>query len=147
MKSQIDQFLACKKFAIAGVSRDKNKFGNAIFREMKKKDYNILPVNPNMEEFEGEKCYKSVSDLPADVEALIVITKPDVSHSIVKEALKKGIRNIFIQQGAYNAKIDELSLKNEANIICKQCILMFANPTGIHKFHERLAKFFRFYPN
>jgi uncharacterized protein len=147
MKNQIDQFLACKKFAIAGVSRDKNKFGNAVFREMKKKDYEILPVNPNMETFEGEKCYKSVTDLPADVEALIVITKPDVSLSVVREALDKGIKNIFIQQGAHNAQITELSLENKANIICKQCILMFANPTGIHKFHERLAKFFRFYPN
>ena len=147
MKNQIDQFLACQKFAIAGVSRDKNKFGNAIFREMKKKDFDILPVNPNMEVFDGEKCYKSISDLPADVEALIVVTKPDASLAVVKEALNKGIRNIFIQQGAHNAQIEELSLKNEANIISRKCILMFADPTGIHKFHERLAKFFRFYPN
>jgi uncharacterized protein len=147
MKEQIDQFLACKRFAIAGVSRGKHKFGNAVFREMKKKNFDVLPVNPNMDTFDGEKCYASVSELPIDVEALIVITKPATSLSVVQEAIEKGIKNIFIQQGAYNQEVSELAKHNGVNLICNKCILMFANPTGIHKFHERLAKLFRVYPN
>jgi uncharacterized protein len=147
MKEKIDRFLACKKFAIAGVSRTDHKMGNGIFREMKKKEFNVVPVNPNMETFDGEKCYNSIADLPADVDGLIISTKPGVTMSLINEALNRGINNIFIQQGAQNAEIIEFARKNENNLICKRCILMFAKPAGIHKFHERLSKLFGFYPN
>ena len=147
MKNKIDRFLACKKFAIAGVSRNKHKFGNTLFRELKKKNFDIVPVSPNMDSFEGERCYPSVKDLPSDVEALIIVTKPGASLSLLKEAANKGIKNIFLQQGAQNKEIMEYADHNGVNLICKHCILMFANPSGIHKFHERISKFFGFYPN
>ncbi len=147
MKKKIDQFMACNKFAIAGVSRNKNKFGNAVFRELKKKNYDIVPVNPNMENFSGEKCYRSIADLPSGIEGLIVTTRPDASLEIIKEALGKGIKNIFLQQGAQNSEIIEFAGSNGINLVYGQCVLMFAKPTGIHKFHERIARFFRFYPN
>ena len=138
--------MACKKFAIAGVSRNKHKFGNTIFRELKKKNLDIVPVSPNMDNFEGDRCYPSVKDLPSDVEALVIVTKPEVSLSILKEAINKDIKNIFLQQGAHNKEIFEYAESNGVNLICKHCILMFAGPTGIHKFHERFSKFFGFYP-
>ncbi|MFW5760839.1 MAG: CoA-binding protein [Cyclobacteriaceae bacterium] len=147
MKARIDQFLACKKFAIAGVSRNKHKFGNTIFKELKNKNFDIVPISPNMDSFEGEKCYYSVGDLPSDVEALIIVTKPEASLTLLKEAANKGIRNIFLQQGAQNKEIIEYAESTGINLICQQCILMFANPSGIHKFHERISKFFGFYPN
>ena len=147
MRDKIDRFMACKKFALAGVSRNKHKFGNTIYKELKNKNFDIVPVSPNMESFEGEKCYRSIGDLPSDVEALIIVTKPEISLSLLKEAANKGIINIFLQQGAHNKEIIEYAASNGVNLICKHCILMFANPSGIHKFHERISKFFGFYPN
>jgi uncharacterized protein len=143
---KINKFFNCNKFAIAGVSREKKKFGNAIYKELKKKEYNIVAVNPNMDTFEGEKCYRSVKELPPDIEALIVVSKPEKSYLIVKEAVEKGIRNIFLQQGAQNADTIEYAEENGINIIYKQCVLMYANPGGIHKFHSSLCKLFGVYP-
>lgn len=147
MKANIEQFLACKKFAIAGVSQQKNKFGNTIYRTLKQKSYDIVPVNPILKDFEGDKCYPSVKDLPGDIDAIIISVNPDSGISVIKEAKEKGISNVFLQQGAQSDEILKYASDNGINIICKQCILMFANPAGIHKFHERLAKFFGFYPN
>lgn len=148
MKEKIDRFMACNKFAVAGVSRNRNKFGSIVFRELKKKGYDIVPVNPEMDTFEGEKCFRSVSDLPSGIEALIVVTSPGTCMTVVREALEKGINNIFIQQGAQSREVIEYADNNAgANAICRHCILMFAKPTGIHKFHERIARLFRFYPS
>ena len=139
--------MACKKFAIAGVSRNKHKFGNTIYKELIKKDYDIVPVNPNMESFEGAMCYRSVAELPDETDALIIATKPETALELIKDASSRGIKNIFIQQGAQNKEIMELADRNGINLICKQCILMFANPTGIHKFHAAIARLFGLYPN
>jgi uncharacterized protein len=147
MKEKIDRFLACKRFAVAGVSRNNYKTGNAIFKELKKNNYSVVPLNPFMENFEGEKCYNSIKELPADVDALVVATKPEVSSVIIREAVERGIKNIFIQQGAQNNEILELAGSSDANMICRECLFMFVNPGGIHKFHAWIAKIFGMYPN
>jgi hypothetical protein len=142
----IYKFLNCKTFAIAGVSRNEKKFGNIVYKELKKKNYNILPVNPYMDTYNGEKCYKSIKELPSDVEALIVVTKPDITLPIVKDAIEKGIKHIFLQKGAQHSEAVEYAEENNVNIIQKQCIMMFANPSGFHKFHRSLVKFFGLFP-
>ncbi|TVR68984.1 MAG: CoA-binding protein [Marinilabiliales bacterium] len=146
LKENIDKFMACKKFAVAGVSSKSYKTGSSIFRELKKKGYDIVPVSPNLDYFEEFRCYRSVSELPDDVEALIVATKPEQGISVIRDAEDKGIKNIFVQLGAHSNEIIEYGSRNELNLICKQCIFMFAQPTGIHKFHEKLAKLFGAYP-
>jgi hypothetical protein len=76
MKKIIDEFLEQKHIAIAGVSRNKNKWGNGLMKELQKKGIRIYPVNPFADELEGEKCYHDVKSLPAEVESLIIATKP-----------------------------------------------------------------------
>ncbi len=146
MKEKIDRFMACKKFAVAGVSRKSYKSGSTIFRELKNKNYDIIPVSPHLDNFEGEKCYRSVSELPDDVDGIILSVKPEQGLAVVQDAAARGIRNIFVQLGAHNNEITAYAEKNGINLISKQCIFMFAQPTGIHKFHERISKFFGFYP-
>ncbi len=55
----------CRKriLAIVGVSRKKSKFGNVIYKELKKKGVNVFGVNPNMENIDGDKCYNNLYEL------------------------------------------------------------------------------------
>ena len=145
-KEKIDQFFACKKFAVIGVSDDKRKFGGTIYKEMIKAGYDVLPVNPNLEEFAGEKCYPSVNNLPDDIDAVVIVTKPKHSLNIVKDAEKKGIKHIWLQQGAEDNETIGFAEENGMNIIYKKCAIMFANPRGIHGFHAFLSKIFGTYP-
>jgi predicted CoA-binding protein len=143
----IQDFLAQKKIAVAGVSRKKSKFGNALYNELKKKDYEVLAVNPNLEEYDGKKCYNSISELPDDVTALVINTKNEVTRELLIQATEKGIKHIWLQQGAANKELLADLPNGDTNIICKQCLLMFANPSGIHGFHGWLKKAFGNYPN
>jgi len=54
-KKLVEDFIAQKNIAVVGVSRKKSKFGNYIYKELKKKDYQIFAVNPNLEFAEGDK--------------------------------------------------------------------------------------------
>jgi len=75
----IQEFLAQKKIAVAGVSRKKSKFGNTLYNELKKKGYDVYAVNPNLKEYDDKKCYDSIMSLPDDVTALVINTKSDIS--------------------------------------------------------------------
>jgi uncharacterized protein len=144
----IKEFLGQKNIAVAGVSRTRQKFGNAIFHELNKKGYDVYPVNPNLDEFEGNKCFKNIESLPAEVTGIVINTKPNVTSKLIKESEAKGIKNIWLQQGSADKKTIADNQGTHSNIISGQCILMFTEPVkGIHGFHRWLKKSFGKFPN
>ncbi len=144
----INEFMGQANIAVAGVSRTKNKFGNTIFKELAKKGVNVFPVNPNLEEFEGVKCFKSIQSLPPEVTGIVLNTKPAITEILIREAEQKGIKHIWLQQGSADKKTILANNKSESNIISGQCILMFTEPVkGIHGFHRWLKKSFGKFPN
>ena len=44
------------KIALVGASNDKSKFGNRIYRDLRSKGYNVVPINPKDENIEGDKA-------------------------------------------------------------------------------------------
>jgi len=146
--AQIEQFVAQRHVAVAGISRNPHKFGNAIFKELKKQGYILYPMSRHMQEFEGVRCYPDISSLPEEVSAIVINTKPEQTAGLIKEAEAKGIRQIWLQQGASNNEILASIENSESNIIAKHCILMFAKPDHfMHKTHILFKKLFGTYPN
>ncbi len=145
----IRDFLAQPKIAVAGVSRKKQKFGNAIYTELDKRGFEVLPVNPNMDEFQGRRCFHSLSDLPSDVTALVINTSNDTSLQLLREAREKGVRHVWLQQGSLNKEsLKTLDDDPEMNVITRQCILMHAGKvTGVHAFHRWVSKTFGMFPS
>jgi predicted CoA-binding protein len=138
----IEDFLALDKYAVVGVSKNKRKFGYIVFENMKKKGYDVYPINPKEDEILECTCYPDIKSLPEKVDGIIIVTPPEVTDKIVKEALEAGIENIWIQPQAESKAIMEFAEKNSYNIICKQCMLMHSQPRGIHKLHKNINKLF-----
>jgi hypothetical protein len=135
-------FLSAGKYAVAGVSRDPRKFGHVVFKTLLKKGMDVVPVNPATDTIDGVKCYNSVSDLPSDIKGVIFMTPKEETLSVAREAISKGIKNLWIQQGAESkTTISELEKEN-VNLIHNECIMMFWKPDGIHSFHRFLKKTF-----
>jgi len=141
-QQMISDFLANDPIAMAGVSRNPKKFGFTAFKELRKKDLNLIPVNPNADEIDGVKAYKSVEELPDNIQALLVMTKKDKTAGVVRSAKEKGIKHIWIQQMSDTPEALAELKDTEINLISKQCILMFHKPHSIHKFHRNIKKFF-----
>lgn len=143
---QIEEFIALTPIAMAGVSRNPKKFGQAAFRELKEKGMDIIPVNPLAEEILGVKTYKDIRSLPSEVRGLIIMTRKDQTAGVVREAMDKGIKNIWIQQMADSKEALKDLEGSGINYITGECILMHNKPHGIHKFHKDLRKFFGLFP-
>ena len=142
LRPTIDLFLTDKEIAVAGVSRDPKKFGNILFWTLKNKGYKVYPVNPNTDDIEGNICYRKLKDLPVEVKNLLVTTSKNDTENIIREAIDKGFRNIWIQNGCETDKAIKLAKDNHINLVSGVCILMYADPKGFHKFHQVLAKWF-----
>ena len=145
--NQIQEFLEPRKVAVAGASRNPKKFGGAVLKELKEKGFTLYPVNPNAEVIQGLKCYKSVLDLPDDVNHLFIVTPKPESLPVVNAAIQKKMKMIWIQQKSETPEAVKTIEDAGIPLIYKKCILMFADPVkGPHSFHRFLMKIFGGYP-
>jgi hypothetical protein len=145
--NDIQKFLEPRKMAIAGASRNMKKFGGSVFKELLENGFELYPVNPNASEIQGFKCYKSVEDLPADVQHLYIVTPNYETELVANAAIRKGIKMIWIQQKSESDKAIKTIMEAGIPLIYNKCIMMFASPVkGFHRFHRFWAKSFGHYP-
>ena len=142
----VENITSLKRLGIAGVSRNSRKFGNTIYREMKKNGYDVYPINPHADEIEGDACYRDVASLP-EVEGLIISTPADQSLKVLNDAKEKGIKNVWLQQGAHSKEAVKFCEENNMNYVAGECIFMFMEPVeSVHKFHRWVWKVIGKYP-
>jgi len=93
-----------KTVAVVGLSHKENRDSYRVAAYLKKHGYKIVPVNPAREEILGEKCYKSVGDIPFRVDVVDVFRKPSALPELAEQiaAVKPGA--VWFQIGVVNEK-------------------------------------------
>src|SRR5574341_16367 len=89
----LDKFFKPRAIAVIGASRDQNKIGHVILKNLIDAGFKgkIFPVNPKADEITNLKCYSSVLDIKEDIDLAIISVSAEVSVKVVKEC---GIKDI-----------------------------------------------------
>jgi predicted CoA-binding protein len=143
VRQQIDDFLKSKHIALAGVSRNKKKFGYQCYKALLEKGYSVYPMNPNAENIDGKKCFKRIADLPSEVDSILIVTPGKSTDEVLRQAIERGMKNIWVQQMSETKGTLSIAEEYQKEIVTGKCIFMFAEPVaGVHKFHRMLVKWF-----
>lgn len=146
MKDVINSFVAGKSLAIAGVSRDPMKWGNSLYRAIRKKGYSIVPVNPNAENINGQKCYSAVSQIPDKIENVIITLPSEKVIPVLKDCIKAKVKRVWLHQGggtgAYSSEAVQYCKDNKLELVYGVCPMMFFPQPGPHKIHYFFKKLF-----
>jgi predicted CoA-binding protein len=99
-EEKVHDFLAQKRIAVVGVSRDDSQHpaGNLIYRRLKATGHDVFPVNPKMQTFEGDLCYPDVQSIPNGVDGAVIITRPEITDEIVRDCADAGIQRVWMHQ-------------------------------------------------
>ncbi len=111
-------------FAVVGASRDKNKYGNKVFHELKDNGYKVYPVNPNAKNIDGFKCYPNLKSLPEKPDVISIVVPPEVTEIVVKEAHKLKINKIWMQPGSESEKALDFCKKNNIKVLHGVCVIV-----------------------
>lgn len=145
--TEIKEFLEPKKMAFAGVSRNPKKFGAIVFKELKSRGFELIPIHPEADRIQDVPCFRRIQDIPTGVENLYIVTKPEITLPLLKDLDQTSIKRVWIQQYSENEEVMDLARQNNLTVISKKCILMFAEPVkGFHNFHRWLTKITGSYP-
>ena len=117
MKSDgtIENFFHPKSIAVIGASGTPGKVGHAVLLNLIQHGYKgkIYPVNPTKTSLMDLPCYKSVLNIPGDVDLGIVIVPGNAMFEVVEQCGQKGLAGLvvisagFKETGAKGAKIEK----------------------------------------
>jgi len=99
LRDAAEEFLAQRRIAVAGVSRDSKQPANLIYRRLRDAGHDVFPVNPNAEEVEGDRAYPSVTAIPEGVDGVVVVTTPEVALRVVDDCAEAGVPRVWLHRG------------------------------------------------
>lgn len=147
----IGEFLATKRLAIVGVSRDPKHFSRALFREFLAQEYDAVPVNPQAAEIEGRRCFARVADITPPVEAALLMTPAATTDQALRECSEAPIKRIWIYQAGHDEEVHERAVescrKRGLAVVKGYCPFMFLpKPAFFHRVHRFFMKVAGSYP-
>ena len=134
IKDAASQFLATKRVAVTGVSREPKGHGsNVVYTRLKERGYEVFAVNPNAEEVEGDRCYHDLRSIPGGVEAVVIGTKPEIAEETMRECAELDIKHVWMHRGPGAGSVSKAAAvygrEQGITVIDGGCPLMFA-PVG-----------------
>lgn len=129
---RVQDFLAQKRIAVAGVSRNNGHHpaGNLNYRRLKQLGYEVFAVNPNMQTFDGDRCYPNVRSIPGGVDAVLIITRPELTERIVRDCTTAGARRVWMHQSVVKgSSVSQAAVdycrQNDISVIAGTCPMMY----------------------
>jgi len=122
----------CKTIAIVGLSRDEEKESYVVGDYLQKHGFRIIPINPFADCILGEKSFKSLLDIPPELQKCLdiidVFRKAEEVPLLVEQAvkLKKKYGNPYVfwmQLGIVNNQAAEAARKAGMTIIMDKCLM------------------------
>ena len=147
----IQEFLAQKRIAMVGVSRDPKHFSRKLFRALSERGHVMLPVNPSAVEIDGIHCYPSVEAIPFPVKCALLMTTRTVTDYVVKECASAGIDLIWLYGIAGPKQVSPYTLRlceeYGLGVIPGYCPYMFLGDGAFfHRLHGFVWKAMGRYP-
>ena len=130
-EGEISIALQSKTVAVVGLSKNRGNPSHDVAVYMKSHGYRILPINPTADEILGEKCYRSLPDLPEHLECQIevvdIFRRAEDVPSVVEQAieLRKSCAHqitIWMQLGIVNEQAAGKARKAGLNVVMDPCI-------------------------
>jgi hypothetical protein len=114
-----------KTVAVVGISDKPERDSYRVAMYLKDKGYEIIPINPVIDEWSGIKSYKSLLDIPKDkkVDIVDIFRKSDAVIPIVQEALKINPRTVWMQEGVINEEAAKLARDNSLLVVMDRCMM------------------------
>lgn len=132
LETKVSDFLAQKRIAVAGVSRNKNHHpaANLIYQRLKKTGHDVFAVNPNMSSFEGDRCYADLKSIPGGVDGVVIVTRPEITERIVQDCSAAGVRRVWMHQSraagsSVSPQAVEYCKQHEISVIAGACPMMY----------------------
>ena len=138
LDSKVHDFLAQKRIAVAGVSRDNSHHpaANLIYRRLKATGHDVVALNPHMQTFDGDRCYPDLQSIPGSVNGVVIVTRPDTTQRIVHDCTDAGVTRVWMHQSlgkgsSVSSAAVQYCRQHNISVIAGGCPMMYGDGVDV----------------
>lgn len=120
---QIREMLSLDSVAVVGMSKHPSKAAHFVPRYLSESGFDITPVNPSSEMIMDKKSYREISEVKRDIDIVNIFRPSDQVLPVVKEAVKKRPKVIWLQEGIHNLEAEDLARKAGIKVVFNRCMM------------------------
>jgi acyl-CoA synthetase (NDP forming) len=142
MSSPLDRFFYPRSIAVAGASDDSARIGGRTIWNLKAGKFAgpVYPINPNRPTVQGLTAYKSLTDVPGDIDLLVVALPGELVLPAIEAAAAKGVKAAVIFSAGFNEageagvarqrRLVEIAQASDMRIIGPNCLGVYNSANG-----------------
>lgn len=139
----VRDFLALRRIAVIGLSRDQRHFSRILFRELLRRQYDAVPVNPATDQIQGVPCYTSISSVTPRPDGALIVTAPARTLEVVQECHQAGVGFLWMYRatgaGSVSPQAVAFAREHGLRLVAGECPFMFWPDSGwFHSLHRTL---------
>lgn len=129
MAHRLESFFKPKTIAVVGASRNTTKIGHETLKNILISDYecDVYPVNPREKEILGVKCYKKVTQIPVNLDLVLISVPAKIVPQILRDCVQKKVKNAIIISSGFS-EIGNHELEDELKQIIKNSKMRVLGP-------------------
>jgi uncharacterized protein len=112
-----------KTIAVVGLTDSPLRPSYGVSHYMRSRGYRIIPVNPNIKDWEGEKAYPSLLDIPEKVDLVNIFRRSEAVPEVVEHAIQIKAPAIWMQEGVVHEESAEKARQAGVFVVMDLCIL------------------------
>jgi predicted CoA-binding protein len=118
-------FESVQTIAVVGLSPNPQKDSHRVAKYLQSVGYKIVPIYPKEEEILGEKVYKSLAEVPFEIDMIDVFRKPAALPPIVEAAIARGdVKVVWFQKGIVNNEAAKMALDAGMKVVQNRCTMV-----------------------
>ncbi len=119
----LDLLNKSRVIAVVGLSNKRARPSYGVAEYMQHQGYRIIPVNPNVSEVLGEKCYARLEDIPEHVDIVDIFRRSELVAPVVESAIRIGASAVWMQEGVIDQVAARKAKAAGLAVVVDRCIL------------------------
>jgi predicted CoA-binding protein len=112
-----------RRVAVVGISDRPERDSHRVAAYLQRAGYAIVPVNPNVGEVLGLRCWPSLEDAPGPIEVVDVFRRSELVEPVVDDAIAIGARAVWMQDGVVNPAAAARAQAAGLLVVMDRCML------------------------
>jgi len=119
----IAEILRMKVIAVVGISEKEERPSFRVADYLSNNGYEIIPVNPNIAEWHGKKCYPDLEAMPVGVDVVDIFRKSEDVPRVVASAIAIGAKAVWMQEGVVNSSAAADAEEAGLLVVMDRCLM------------------------
>ena len=111
------------RIAVVGISDKPGRPSFGVSRYLVDHGFVVIPVNPNLETWQGLRVYPDLASAPPPIEVVDVFRRSEAAGEIVDQAIRIGAKAVWLQEGVIDERAAERARQAGLLVVMDRCIL------------------------